>query len=85
MRAAARGFVTRRKVLCGLTGFLGSSRPLLAVLPWGTGAGGPSCVPEWDALVLIPVFWLDWEPAGGNPVPAVPHSEILSEKGVLVH
>lgn len=33
VRAAARGFVTRRRALRGLAGFLGSSRPLLARLP----------------------------------------------------
>lgn len=72
VRAAARGFVTRRKALCGLTGFWEAPGHCWQSFPGEQGAGGPSCVPEGDPPVLMTVSWLDWETAGGNPIPAVP-------------
>lgn len=72
VRAAAWGFVTRRKALCGLAGFLGSSRPLLADLPWEAGGWGTQLCSRVGSPILITVSWLDWEAAGGNPIPADP-------------
>lgn len=71
-RAAARGFVTRGKALCGLTGFLGGSRPLLAELSRETGAWGAQLCSRVGSPGLITVSCWDWEAAGGNPIPAVP-------------
>lgn len=69
VRAAARGFVTRRKALCGLRGFLGSSRPLLAELPWGTGGwGAQQCSrvgspdPDHSFLVGLGGSWRESHP-----------------------